>query len=399
LPKQSDSVANRIWLFHKGRDPELVQRKYQAMRASPFVFLRGTCHLFYERLPSAKLLQNAPLSWLCGDLHLENFGSYKGDNRLVYFDLNDFDEAVLGPCTWDLLRLNTSVLVAAPTLGITRAQARGMCKSLTEAYVGALEDGKSRWIESETAQGVVKELLDGLSARKRTEFLERRTVLRRGRRRIEPDDQRILPVTVDQRVKVERFMARFAKKQLRPEFFRLLDVARRVAGTGSLGLERYLLLIEGKGSPDGNHLLDLKQVRPSALASSLHAKQPDWQTEAHRVVTIQRRMQAIPMAFLSPVAIGRRSYVLRALQPTEDRVALNRMGGDMTRLEDLAITFGQLVAWGQLRSSGHGGSATADSLTSYWRKSDRTQKLLQLADECAEAVHRDWAEFCEATDK
>jgi hypothetical protein len=105
------------------------------------------------------------------------------------------------------------------------------------------------------------------------------------------------------------------------------------------------------------------------------------------------------MAFLSPVAIGRRSYVLRALQPTEDRVALNRMGGDMTRLEDLAITFGQLVAWAQLRSSGHGGSATADSLISYWRKSARIQKLLQLADECAEAVHRDWTEFCEATDE
>ena len=69
------------------------------MRKSAFAFLRATCHLFYEDLPKSPLLRKVPPVWACGDLHLENFGSYKGDNRLVYFDLNDFDEALLAPCT------------------------------------------------------------------------------------------------------------------------------------------------------------------------------------------------------------------------------------------------------------------------------------------------------------
>ncbi|NJK53097.1 MAG: DUF2252 family protein, partial [Leptolyngbyaceae cyanobacterium SU_3_3] len=66
-----------------------------------FVFLRGSCHLFYEDLPTDSRLDAAPHTWICGDLHLQNFGSYKGDDRLVYFDINDFDEAALAPCTWD----------------------------------------------------------------------------------------------------------------------------------------------------------------------------------------------------------------------------------------------------------------------------------------------------------
>jgi uncharacterized protein (DUF2252 family) len=72
------------------------------MRASPFAFLRGSCHLFYDRLPRGGIFRSSPLAWSCGDLHLENFGSFKGDNRLVYFDINDFDESALAPASWDL---------------------------------------------------------------------------------------------------------------------------------------------------------------------------------------------------------------------------------------------------------------------------------------------------------
>lgn len=84
-----------------GRDPERLQLKYSKMRSNAFVFMRATCHLFYDRLPQDDLFKRAPLTWACGDLHLENFGSYKGDNRLVYFDLNDFDEAALAPACQD----------------------------------------------------------------------------------------------------------------------------------------------------------------------------------------------------------------------------------------------------------------------------------------------------------
>ncbi|MBW8837238.1 MAG: DUF2252 family protein, partial [Burkholderia sp.] len=63
-------IAETIARFNAGRDPERLAMKYRAMCASPFVFLRGTCHLFYERLPQQALLDDAPPVWICGDMHL-----------------------------------------------------------------------------------------------------------------------------------------------------------------------------------------------------------------------------------------------------------------------------------------------------------------------------------------
>jgi uncharacterized protein (DUF2252 family) len=93
----NNRLIQRIQDFNQNRDPERLALKYQAMRRDAFVFLRGTCHLFYEDFPQETVLNQSPAAWMCGDLHFENFGSYKADNRLIYFDLNDFDEAILAP--------------------------------------------------------------------------------------------------------------------------------------------------------------------------------------------------------------------------------------------------------------------------------------------------------------
>lgn len=396
---RTSGVAQRILRFNEGRDPERLALKYKAMRASAFAFLRGTCHLFYEDLPRAPLLRSAPRVWVCGDLHLENFGSYKGDNRLVYFDLNDFDEAVLAPCTWDLARALTSILVATASMRLGKVRARDLARLFLEAYVAAIRDGKARWVERETAQGMVGKLLNSLQRRKRKTFLDGRTVRTRKGRKIRLDGKHALPVSATDRRRIKKFMRAFAARQPEPGFFRLLDVARRIAGTGSLGVERYALLVTGKGSPDGNYLLDLKQALPSALAPRLKWKQPEWQNEAQRVATLQRRLQAVPMGFLGPVVMQRTAFVLRGLQPVEDRVHLTPGKAGAAGLEQTLATMAQLVAWSELRSSGLQGSATADQLIDYWAKPRRQDKLLDLADACARRTQRDWRAYCEAFDR
>src|ERR1700755_941022 len=107
------NITKRINEFEAGRLPDMLALKHKFMAQNIFRFYRGTCHLFYEDISKEKALAKSPLAWICGDLHLENFGSYKGDNRLVYFDLNDFDEAALAPCTWEPARLLVSLHVAA----------------------------------------------------------------------------------------------------------------------------------------------------------------------------------------------------------------------------------------------------------------------------------------------
>ena len=392
-------VVESIRSYNAKRDPERLQRKYLAMRHDPFTFLRGTCHLFYARLPSAKALDKAPPTWVCGDLHLENMGSYKGDNRLVYFDLNDFDEAALAPCTWELIRLLTSVHIAATSLSLTTGQANVLCRRVIDSYVEALHQGKARWVERDTATGMVGDLLSSLRGRLRPHFLDSRTERKGKLRKLRTDGKRALPATDKQREKVTALIHKIGAKEPNPEFYKVLDVARRIAGTGSLGVERYAILVEGKGSPDGNYLLDLKQAMPSSLVSHLDIAQPDWANEAERVVTVQRRMQAISPAFLRAVTMGRKSYVLRGLQPTEDRVALTEWHGKLERLEGVLDTMGKLTAWAQLRSSGRQGSATIDQLIAFSEKRRWPAQLRELAKECTKQVRRDWKTYGKAYDQ
>jgi uncharacterized protein (DUF2252 family) len=191
-------------------------------------------------------------------------------------------------------------------------------------------------------------------------------------------------------------LKRYARDQEQPGFFRVLDVARRVAGTGSLGVQRFVVLVEGKGSPDDNYLLDLKEARPSALAPYAPRRQPRWTNEAERVVTIQDRMQVVAPALLHAVTLEKKGFILRELQPTEDRLDLEECRGNWGKLDDVMQTMGNVVAWSQLRSAGRQGSAIADNLVAFAGKSGWQADVLRYAGSYTKRVTADWQEFRKA---
>lgn len=78
-----DTVTRRIIEFNEKRSPFFLKMKYKALTDSPFRFFRGTCHLFYEELSKNIPVNDPTKTWICGDLHLENFGTFKGNNGLV----------------------------------------------------------------------------------------------------------------------------------------------------------------------------------------------------------------------------------------------------------------------------------------------------------------------------
>ncbi|MBY0375452.1 MAG: DUF2252 domain-containing protein, partial [Bryobacteraceae bacterium] len=71
------SIAERLERIHQGREPERLRLKLARMAESPLAFLRGSPALFYGDWPRRDSLHRAPRAWLCGDLHLENFGTYR----------------------------------------------------------------------------------------------------------------------------------------------------------------------------------------------------------------------------------------------------------------------------------------------------------------------------------
>jgi uncharacterized protein (DUF2252 family) len=391
-------ITDAISRNNAGRDPERLAMKYAKMAQSPFIFLRGACHLFYDTLPDSPLFRDALLAWCCGDLHFENFGSYKGDNRLVYFDINDYDEAALAPATWDMVRLLTSIQCGADALNATRAQALEVSQSCLDAYRSALANSKPLWVERETSVGLVNALLTTLQSRARVAFLDKRTIRKTHRRSLILDGVKALPASDAQKKLVAGFMAGFASTQPDPKFFEVLDIGRRIAGTGSLGVERFVVLVEGKGSPDGNYLLDIKEARPSAMAPRLlrlGIKQPDWPDEASRVVAVQNRMQAVDHAFLHPVKLDGLPCILKGLQPSEDRVSIGEWGKKLDRLKDVVATMGRILAWDQLRASGRSGAATADELIAFAQRGDWATEMLDTATQMTQTTRQQWQAFTE----
>lgn len=392
------NIVKRIQKANRGRDPERLAMKYRALRDNAFSFFRGTCHLFYDRLAESGFDTGAPKVWCCGDLHLENFGSYKGDNRLVYFDINDFDEAALAPATWELVRLAASLHVGLAALDLPFDRIAALVGTLVDHYAQALACGKAGWIERDTAHGTVRQLLDQLRERNRADYLNGRTRLVRKRRRLLIDGERTLAVDDAERARVTATLDGFGATQADAAFYRVLDVARRIAGTGSLGVPRYVVLVEGRGSPDRNYLFDLKRSTPSSLGRLFADAQPRWPSDAARIAAVQQRMQAVTAAFLHPVMHDGRPFVLRALQPSEDRLPFDRFGKSPDLFDGAIAMMGRCAAWAQLRSGGRQGAATADALIAFAARRKWRLQVATAAAAMGDQAMADWATFCRAYD-
>ncbi len=362
----SDPV-DLIVAINRGRVPALVARKFAAMARDPFVFLRASAILGHRAIDLAAL-PATPVGWVCGDLHLQNFGCFRGSNRLVYFDLNDFDEAARLPVSVDLLRLLASIRTAAPDMGIANPQAHLLVREALGAYGGALARGKAFWLERDTATGPIGGLLNKVRKRKRSSLLASRTRVVGKRRQMIRDGGRYLPLPPESPARPQLRSALLDLAQLygAAPFFDERDVAFRVAGMGSLGIPRYVALVRGKGDPGRNALIDFKFAVPSSAAQAMpQFAQPVWRSEAARVVAIQDACQAASPAYLSAVALGNEAYVVRELQPVEDRIALEPLAREKKTFDHTLRSMARLCAFAQLRSAGRLAAAGVDELMAF----------------------------------
>ena len=392
------TIAQRVLDFNKGRLPEMLRIKYKTMRISEFSFYRGTAHLFYEDLPTDSPLFASPNVWLCGDLHLENYGSYKGDNRLAYFDLNDFDEATLAPALFDVARFVTSLFVAAHSLHFDKKTARHLATKFIENYTQTLAQGYIRNLEQATATGLMKQFLDKVQLRSQKEFLMSR--VEKGRKLIIIPSKTI-KIPKEQRHALAAAVEKWAAKTDNPDFFKVKDAAYRIAGTGSLGVERYVALVKGGNKMKTNVLIDIKECLPSVVERFVDSPQyPPFENEAERTIELQKRIQSVPPALLNTFLFNNKVFVIRELQPTSDKIDFSLFAGKPKKMEDILDEMAQILAWGQLRSGGRQGSTTADALIAFAENAQNWhQPLMDFAEQYARQVQSDFAEYAVAFDK
>ena len=388
------SLSERLIAFNKHLLPEILPYKYQAMTENAFRYYRGTCHLFYEDLANAKGFPKSPMTWICGDLHLENFGSYTADNDLIYFDLNDFDESVLAPAAWELVRLATSIFIAFDTLDIEPEKAFKMAALYLKSYADTLSKAKALAIEPRTAKGIVCDFLTKAAHSKENAVVKKRTDQKKKKIVLSLEDERHFkipkPLRKELMAHVQQWVATGSDS---PYNYKVKDAVFRLAGTGSIGVKRYLFLLKSTNTKNKYLFVDMKQSMPSSLQDYLPEEKAVWDTEAERIINVQKRMQYASASLLSTTIFNDEPFILQELQPVKDSINFKLIRDQYRDIYQVIDDMAMLTASAQLRSGGMDGSAIIDELKAFAKKEGWQEQVLEYAVKYAAKVKNDYRNY------
>jgi uncharacterized protein (DUF2252 family) len=385
------SIIEKINQFNAGRLPDMLQRKYELMKLNPFLFFRATAHLFYEDLVRDFKAIDMTKVWSCGDLHIQNFGTFRAENRLVYFDINDFDDAILLPASFDLTRMATSICLVSEIQKWDKATAQKLIQAFLMSYKQTLENGKALDIDHRIAEGEVRNLIKTLEKRNNFEYIL--TFLDKKGKRFRTGSKKLLPIDSKRFSEIEEHIDAYFSLHHSDVFKRIKDINFRVAGTSSLGLERYIILIEtNKNHEDDYLLLDFKETRPSAAAPFLSIPQPNWENQAARIVSVQSRVNDVLPALFKPILFDNKSFILREMQAEEDKLpVLSPM--KIEKFQTALLEMGIIAASGHLRGTGQESSSITDELIDFAHQKEWLKHVAGYAENYVLKVHADFEEF------
>jgi uncharacterized protein (DUF2252 family) len=406
-PDRVDPVE-QIIEAHRGRVPELIGIRISRMTASPYAFLRGSANIMADDF--APLPRSGITPVICGDAHLGNFGFYASPERELVFDLNDFDEAHPGAWEWDLRRLVVSVHVAGRQNGFREtactdavrhavAEYRYQIAHLAEQPLLARSFDRldvDRLRASATRASFREEIERAARrARRRTSdrALPRFTESRDGTVRLVEEPPLITRPSDDESSLLAEALDGYLNT-LPPHWarilagYRIVDIAHKVVGVGSVGLRAYVALCEGS-STDDVVFLQLKQARRSVIAKHQHGDAAWHRHQGQRVVEYQQALQTNSDPLLGWTTVGERQYYVRQFRDMKGAILVDDLSAGA--LADYAGTCGYLLAKSHARTSG------ASMIAGYIGSSDKLDEMLgRFARAYADQVESDHAALVRA---
>jgi len=330
-----------------------LQAKHKLMAEDSFSFLRATFYRWAELFPAlCPKLAGAPKVLGVGDLHVENYGTWRDAEGRLVWGINDFDEACPLPYTNDLVRLATSAWLAieADDLALGRGAA---CRVILEGYAAGLEDGGRAVVLSEHNRW----LRDAVTSRLRDpanfwQKLAAQAVVR--------------DVSTDVRSLLEAEL---------PEPSQELRVVHRRSGLGSLGRPRFTVLAEWSGGKVA------REAKPSLLSAWLWAAGEAGDRRIYYDECVRRAVRAH-----DPFLRTQGAWILRRLSPYCSRIELSQMPRWRDE-EKLLWTMGYELANVHLGTRGASARIGADLCR------HKPKWLRQSAETMAEATLADWKEW------
>jgi uncharacterized protein (DUF2252 family) len=410
------------------RVPELVPLRYGRMLVSPFTFYRGAAAVMaHDLAPTPRAGLQAQL---CGDAHLSNVGGYASPERSLVFDLNDFDETLPGPFEWDVKRLAASFEIAGRDRNFTKDERtkavlstvrsyREWMRNLAEMrnldvwYARLDVETIERKLREQEAKRQAETVAKGAAKARTKDSLKafaKLTQLVDGEPRIVSDPPLIVPaadLAKDAGIRFEylenvihglfreyRRTLQHDRRHLLEEF-RMVDLARKVVGVGSVGTRCWILLLLGRDSDDPL-FLQIKEAQASVLEPYLGKS--THKNHGQRVVFGQRLMQTTSDIFLGWLRSketldgAERDFYVRQLWDWKTSVDL-----DTILPEGLAL-YGEVC--GFLLARAHARSGDRIAIASYLGKGDSFDRALaDFAVAYADQNERDHAALRKAADE
>jgi uncharacterized protein (DUF2252 family) len=406
------------------RVPELVPIRYGRMIASPFAFYRGGALIMATDL--AKTPSSGLEVQLCGDAHMSNFGIYASPERRLVFDINDFDETHPGPFEWDVKRLAASLAVAGQDNGFSTKKRRKIVLAAVAGYRQSMikfagQGNLSVWYSHANMDDLLSQIGDQLDAKRKArtqaalnkahnrdslQALAKLTTMVDGRARILSQPPLLVPVeelwgeeqakaAYEQLGNLTRSYRRTLQWDRRHllEQFKLVQVARKVVGVGSVGTRAWILLLEGL---DGADPLFLQAKEAQASVLSGFVKSSGYKNQGERVVNGQHLMQASSDIFLGWQRVEgpdgvERDFYLRQLRDGKGSVVVEEM------VPDGMGFYGRIC--GQALARAHARSGDRVAIAAYLGSSDRFENAIaDFAETCAEQNAADHAELARAAE-
>jgi uncharacterized protein (DUF2252 family) len=395
---------------NKGRQKHFIPLRMGRMASSPFAFLRGSACVMAADLVTTPITGIPTV--MDGDAHLNNFGLYGTPQREVVFDLNDFDEALVGPWEWDLKRLTASVNVAGRQNGLNRRERAAAVRKAVEGYrfnvhrlqsMGVLDiwylhayPGRDNPLVKMDPKS--KAVFDKVLAKaQHTDNLKLLPKVvdrnRDGSWSFRDDPPVLTRVDKGTKHKVIEALNRYSRTLSRDRRIMLgrysaVDVAHRVVGVGSVGTRAYLALLFGNGDDDPLFL----QVKEAAMAAHAPYVPPmleEFHHNGKRVVTGQMALQASSDPMLGYTEIDGRHYYVRQMKNLKASIPVEWLTGS-------AFNF---YAWacGAILARAHSRTSDPARIAGYCGNSKALDKALaEWAEAYGDQTEHDHARLLEA---
>ncbi len=399
---RKESALALIERSMQGRVPHLIKLKFELMAQSPFGYFRGAAPVMAADL--SVLPSTAIQSQLCGDAHVRNLGAFATPEGRLVFDINDFDETIRGPFEWDLKRMAASLVLAGRESGqkasaVQQAVFRCMeryCVQMREfSKMPCLEVGRFQVHRLGSVAPVHAALLKAERATPAhalealTEPVGKKTARKEPGRRFKEIKPMLTRVTGAQAAKVLASLKPYLK-MLEPQrqhllsFYRPVDVAFKVVGTGSVGLRDYCIYFEGNGPGDAL-FLQIKEEAESCYAPYLPKAHPP-KHNGQRAAEGQRAMQMQSDPFLGWTHIDGRQYLVRQLNDHKGSICLEDLkGGGLAAYAEVC---------GELLARGHGRSGDPVVIAGYLGSGDKfAEALVKFGTAYADQTEKDWEDL------